>query len=92
MRIAIGRVTKELSIKSHMLHKWEERGWLGFEPVLKDPDNNHQRVYSEEQLERIKYIQSVIDDQRERGIKRTDIDELEEKLLEQFGGEIVPIK
>jgi len=92
MRISIGKVTKELGIKSHMLHMWEKRGWLGLEPVLKDPGNNNQRVYSEEQLEQIKFIQSVMDEQRERGYKRTDIAELEEKLLERYGGEVIPIK
>lgn len=92
MRIGIGKVVKELGVKPHMLHKWEERGWLGYEPVLKDPDNNNQRVYTEEQLERIRFIQGLIEDQRERGIKRTDFDEVENELLERFGGEIVPQK
>lgn len=92
MRIGIGKVTKELGVKSFTLHKWEERGWLGYDPVLKDPDANNQRVYSEEQLERIRFIHGLIEDQRERGIMRTDLQEVEEQLLERFGGEITPIK
>lgn len=92
MRIGIGRVTKELGIKPHMLHKWEERGWLGYEPVLKDPEANNQRVYSKEQLERIRFIHGLIEDQRERGNKRTDFSEVEKALLETFGGELIPVK
>lgn len=92
MRIGIGKVVKELGVKPHQLHTWEERGWLGYEPVLKDPDANNQRVYSEDQLERIRFIHGLIEDQRQRGIKRTDLAEVEEKLLDEFGGEITPIQ
>lgn len=91
MRVGIGRVVKELGVKPHALHTWENRGWLGYEPVLKDPENNNQRVYSEAQLERIRFIHALIEDQRGRGIKRTDIAEVEQALLEKYGGEITKI-
>jgi len=86
MLIGIGKITKELGIESHTLHGWEKRDWLG--DVLKDPDNNNQRVYNDQQVERIYLIHEIIKGQRERGIKRTDFEEVEEKLLERFGGEI----
>lgn len=92
MRIGISRVTRELGVKSHQLHKWEERGWLGTEPVLKDPDNNNQRVYSPEQIERIKFIHETIQEQRKKGVFRTDFKEMEEKLLDKFGGEVVTME
>ena len=92
MRIGIGKIAKELNVKHHVLHTWENRGWLGYEAVLKDIDNNNQRVYSEEQLERIRFIHGLIEDQRKRGIKRTDIAEVEQALLEKFGGEITKIQ
>jgi len=88
MRIPINKITKELEIKSFQLHKWEERGWLGTEPVLKDPDNNGQRVYSKQQVEHIEFINEVIKDQKKRGIYRTDPKEMEKLLLEKFGGEV----
>lgn len=92
MRVSISRITKELGIQSFQLHKWEERGWLGTEPILKDPDNNNQRIYSEEQVERIKFIHKVIEDQRKKGIKRTNFKEMEELLLDRFGGEVVQVE
>lgn len=92
MRIGIGKVVKELGVKPHVLHTWESRGWLGYEPVLKDIDNNNQRVYSEEQLERIRFIHALIEDQRQQGIKRTDIGAVEQALLDKFGGEITTIQ
>lgn len=88
MRKGISRISKELGLKTFTLHKWEERGWLGSEPVLKDPDTNNQRVYSEEQVRRIEFIQKVINEQRDKGIKRTDFKEMEQLLLEEFGGEV----
>lgn len=88
MLVPISEVTKELGIEPHQLHKWEDRGWLGSEPVLKDPDNNGQRIYNEEQLERIRYIQQVIEEQRKKGIKRTNIAKMNERLLDKFGGEV----
>lgn len=88
MRIPINKITKELEIKSFQLHKWEERGWLGTEPVLKDPDNNGQRVYSKQQVEHVEFINDVIKDQKKRGIYRTDPKEMEKLLLEKFGGEV----
>jgi DNA-binding transcriptional MerR regulator len=88
MRVPINKITKELEIKSFQLHKWEERGWLGTEPVLKDPDNNGQRIYSKQQVEHIEFINEVIKDQKKRGIHRTDPKEMEKLLLEKFGGEV----
>jgi DNA-binding transcriptional MerR regulator len=92
VRIPISKITRELDIKSFQLHKWEERGWLGTEPVLKDPDNNGQRIYSEQQVERIEFIDEVIKDRRERGIHRTDPKEMEKLLLDKFGGEVTRIE
>ena len=88
MRIPINKITKELGIKSFQLHKWEERGWLGTEPVLKDPDNNGQRIYSKQQVEHIEFINEIIKDQKKRGTHRTDPKEMEKLLLEKFGGEV----
>lgn len=92
MVIPISRITKELQIKLHQLHKWEERGWLGYHPVLKDPEHNGQRVYSEEQVQRIRMIHNNIEDQRKRGIKRTNLAEVEAVLFETFGGEVTRIE
>ena len=92
MRIGIGKIAKELNVKHHVLHTWENRGWLGYTPVLKDPENNNQRVYSEEQLERIRFIHGLIEAQRARGVKRTDIAEVEQALLDKYGGEITKMQ
>lgn len=92
MRFPINKITKELEIKSFQLHKWEERGWLGTEPVLKDPDNNNQRMYNKQQVERIEFIDEVTKDQRKKGIHRTDPKEMEMLLLEKFGGEVTRIE
>lgn len=86
MLIPISKITKELGIEAHQLREWEKREWLG--DVLKDPDSNNQRVYNKQQIERIHLIHETIKQQREKGIKRTDFDEVEEKLLEKFGGEV----
>ena len=90
MLVPIGKISKELSIETHQLREWEKRSWLG--DVLKDPDNNNQRVYTEEQLKRIHLIHETIQAQREKGIKRTDFAEVEERLLDQFGGEVIKIE
>lgn len=92
MRVPISKISRELEIKSFQLHKWEERGWLGTEPVFKDPDNNGQRTYSKQQVERIEFIDEVIKDQRKREIHRTDPKEMEKLLLEKFGGEVTRIE
>ena len=86
MRIPISRLVKELNLETHQLREWEKRDWLG--EVVKDPRQNHQRVYTEEQVERIELIAQTIQAQRAKGIKRTDFQEVEAKLLEQFGGEV----
>lgn len=87
MLIPIGKISKELGIETHQLREWEKREWLG--DVLKDPDSNNQRVYTEEQVERIHLINETIKNQRKKGIKRTDFGEVEEKLLDRFGGEVI---
>ena len=86
MRIPISRLVKELNLEAHQLREWEKRGWLG--EVVKDSRQNQQRVYTEEQVERIQLIADTIQVQREKGIKRTDLAEVEAKLLERFGGEV----
>lgn len=86
MRIPISRLVKELNLEAHQLREWEKRDWLG--EVVKDPRQNHQRVYTEEQVERIELIAQTIQAQRAKGIKRTDLQEVEAKLLERFGGEV----
>jgi len=88
--IGIGKLSKELNIDTHLLREWEKRDWLG--DVLKDPEQNNQRVYNEEQVERIKFIWDIIQEQRKKGFKRTDIKEVEAKLLEHFGGMVQPIE
>lgn len=86
MRIPISRLVKELNLEAHQLREWEKRDWLG--EVVKDPRQNHQRVYTEEQVERIQLIAETIQAQRTKGIKRTDFEEVEAKLLDRFGGEV----
>ena len=86
MRIPISRLVKELNLEAHQLREWEKRDWLG--EVVKDPRQNHQRVYTEEQVERIQLIAETIQAQRAKGIKRTDFEEVEAKLLDWFGGEV----
>lgn len=86
MRIPISRLVKELNLEAHQLREWEKRGWLG--EVVKDPRQNHQRVYTEEQVERIQLVAETVQAQRAKGIKRTDLEEVEAKLLERFGGEV----
>lgn len=86
----ISRVSKELDIETHLLRDWEKRNWLG--EVIKDPEQNNQRVYDDEQIERIKFIWLIIQEQRKKGLKRTDIKEVEEKLTDKFGGMIEPLQ
>src|SRR5699024_5196842 len=88
--IGISRISKELNIETHLLREWEKRNWLG--EVLKDPEQNNQRIYDDEQVERIKFIWGIIQEQRKKGLKRTDIQEVEEKLLDQFGGMVETIE
>jgi DNA-binding transcriptional MerR regulator len=86
VRIPISRLVKELNLEAHQLREWEKRDWLG--EVVKDPMQNHQRVYTEEQVERIQLIAETIQIQRAKGIKRTDFEEVKAKLVERFGGEV----
>ena len=88
MRVSISKITKELDIKPFQLHKWEERGWLGNDPILRNPDENGQRIYNEQQVERIEFIDETIKRQREQKIHRTDPKEMDKLLLEKFGGEV----
>lgn len=81
----IGDVTKEFGIESHTLRNWEDRGLIGDV----EQDFVHGRMYNEEQIERIKTIQEVINAQREKGMKRTDYREVEDVLLDRFGGLVV---
>ena len=86
MLVPISKITRQFEIEPHQLREWEKRGWLG--DVLKDSDSNNQRVYTEHQIKRIQLIHETIKRQRKKGIKRTDIDEVESNLFEEFGGEI----
>jgi len=88
--VGISRISKDLNIETHLLREWEKRDWLG--DVLKDPEQNNQRVYDDEQVERIEFIWSIIQEQRKNGLKRTDIQEVEEKLLNKFGGIVEPVE
>lgn len=81
----IGDVTKEFGIESHTLRNWEDRGLIGDV----EQDFVHGRMYTDEQIERIRTIQEVITAQREKGMKRTDYREVEDILLDRFGGMIV---
>ena len=89
--ISISKISKELNIQPYQLRDWEKRGWLGADPILKDPENNNQRIYNEHQVERIHFIQKELQRQRQEGIKRTDVSEMNSKLLDQFGGEVLKI-
>lgn len=82
----ISQIVKELKIKPHQLHLWEQRGWLGIDPVLKDPQRNNQRVYNAEQIKRIDFIVVELEQQKKEGFTRTDMRRMEEKLLDAFGG------
>ncbi|KZE36856.1 hypothetical protein AV656_13825 [Bhargavaea cecembensis] len=81
----IGDVTKEFGIESHTLRNWEDRGLIGDV----EQDFVHGRMYNDEQIERIRTIQEVINAQREKGMKRTDYREVEDVLLDRFGGLVV---
>lgn len=88
--IGISTVSRDFRIKPHTLREWEKREWLG--DVLKDPDKNNQRIYTQDQVERIKFIQNVIEEQQKKGMKRTNLEEVEEKLVEEFGGMVKPVQ
>src|SRR5699024_221377 len=88
--VGISRISRELNIETYLLREWEKREWLA--AVLKDHEQNNQCVYDDKQVERIKFIWSIIQEQRKKGFKRTDIQEVEEKLLDKFGGMVKPIE
>lgn len=92
MRKPISEVVKELDVKAHQLHQWETNGWLGPDDVLKDPDLNNQRVYSEQQVDRIRFLKTFFEEKRDQGIKRVAPKMVEEALLEKFGGEVIEIE
>lgn len=78
----INEVTREFGITHHILRAWEDKGFLG--EVQRD--FTYGRMYTEDQLERIKAIQEVVKGQQEKGLKRTDFTEVERVLLDKFGG------
>ncbi|MFJ7680439.1 MerR family transcriptional regulator [Peribacillus sp. NPDC097198] len=88
----IQEISRELGLKPYVLRRWEEYGWLGPDPVMKDPGNNNSRLYSDTQLERIYYINHKINEQKEKGIQRTDKQQMDRWLLDNFGGEVVEIE
>lgn len=88
----IQELTQELGIEAYVLHGWEKDGWLGDDPVIKDPNNNYSRLYSDYQLERIYFLHSLLKKQKEQGIKRTNKKQIESLLFENFGGEVVEIE
>src|SRR5699024_11555157 len=92
MRKSISEVVKDLDLKSYQVHTWENNGWLGPDEVLKDPDLNNQRVYSDEKMERIHFLKDLFDKKRKQGVKRVAPKLVEEKLLEHFGGEITEMQ
>lgn len=59
---------------------------------LKDWDNKGQRIYNEHQIERSRFIHQELQRQKEQGINRMDIEEMNAKLLDEFGGEITTIE
>ncbi|MDN7246289.1 MerR family transcriptional regulator [Planococcus shenhongbingii] len=56
--IPISRLVKELNLEAYQLREWEKRDWFG--EVVKNPKKNHQRVYTEEQVERIQLIAETV--------------------------------
>ncbi|MDV7763974.1 MULTISPECIES: hypothetical protein [Peribacillus] len=52
----------------------EER--LGNDPVIKDPKKNHSRLYDHHQMERIQFLHAFLEEQKKKGIKRTDREEV----------------
>ncbi|MGY3316894.1 DNA-binding transcriptional MerR regulator [Peribacillus simplex] len=78
----INDIVREYNIEHHILRNWEDKGYLG----VVDRDFQHGRMYDPEQVERILFIQSVVEEQKKRGLKRTDFKNVEHKLFEKFGG------
>lgn len=88
----IQEVSRQLGQKPYTLRRWEEYGWLGLDPVMKDPGNNNSRLYSDVQLERIYFIDHKIKEQKKKGIPRTDKQQMDKWLLDNFGGEVVEVE
>lgn len=88
----IQEVSRELNVEPHVLRRWEENGWLGLDPVMKDPGNNNSRLYTDQQLERISFINNHINQQKKKGIKRTVKQEMDKLLFEEFGGEVIELE
>lgn len=78
----INDIVREYNIEHHILRNWEDKGYLG----VVDRDFQHGRMYDHEQVERILFIQSVVEEQKKHGTKRTDFKNVEQKLFEKFGG------
>ena len=78
----INDIVRDYNIEHHILRNWEDKGYLG----VVNRDFQHGRMYDDEQVERILFIQSVVEEQKKRGSKRTDFKRVEHKLFERFGG------
>lgn len=89
---SIQKIIEELGVAAHTLHRWEKDGWLGNDPVIKDPKNNNARLYDERQLERIYFLHHHISGKREKGIKKIRREDIESLLFEEFGGEVIEIE
>ncbi|MHA6253243.1 MerR family transcriptional regulator [Oceanobacillus sp. CAU 1775] len=57
----VDEVAKELGINENMLRNWEEKGFLGNVAEI-----NGKKIYNEEQIERIKFIQQQVREQLNR--------------------------
>lgn len=81
--ISIGEVAKQLNISEGMLREWEKKGFLGNVAQI-----DNKRMYDEEQLERIRFINQEIQEQRKKGWQRTNYRLIEDAMTDKFGGEI----
>ena len=50
MRVQISKITRRFGVKSFLLHKCREYGWLGTELVFKYSEKNDQRTYNKQQV------------------------------------------
>lgn len=78
----ISEITRDFEVEHHTLRNWEDKGLLG----VVQKDFTHGRMYTEEQIERIKLIKSVIKKQRDKNMKRTDYNEVHRVITDAFGG------
>jgi len=82
----ISEVVKDLDVPAHMLRDWEDRGYFG--EVLQI---GGKRVYSDDQIERIKFVLEKVTDQREEDVLRTDYSEIDSAFLDRFGGIVTSV-